>query len=234
MNGKSRGLLLAAAFFCASVPASATTLTIINPSFELPVDTGGTLSGGATGWNVVGPNTDSGVWNINKFPLDSWDVPVQQVLGEQVAYLAGPFTSSSGSQGGLFQPLGCGNDCNYDPNLQYTLTGVVGFPEPTSSTLSPSRMYTFSLLAGSTVLRSVSGSEPVRTLVDFTLSIPAGWSPQLKGQQLTIRLLSSGAEAAVDNLVLQAAPVPEPGSVALLTIGIGLLGFRLRRCDARK
>jgi hypothetical protein len=230
MKGKPCGLLLAAAL-CASVPAGAATLTIINPSFELPEDKVGTLSQVPTGWfGIAGLNTDNGVWNINEFPLGSWDSsPAPPVVGKQVAYLNGPL--SSASQGGIDQPLGC-DDCNYDPSLKYTLKGVVGFPELESSPLPATRLYTFSLLAGSTVLGSVSGDGPVRTLENFTLPIPLGTHAELAGEQLTIRLFSFDAEAAVDNLVLEATPIPEPASVVLLMLGMGLLAFRLRRCDA--
>jgi hypothetical protein len=235
MNGKARGLLLAAAF-CASVPAGATTLTIVNPSFESPIDTGGTLSQVPTGWyGIAGLNTDNGVWNINQYPLGSWDDPVALVNLKQVAYLNGPFSSSSASQGGIYQPLKWddGSIIAYDPTLPYALTGVVGFPEVKSSSLPSTRLYTFSLLAGSMFLGSVSGDGPVRTLANFTLLIPAGTHTELAGQQLTIRLLSVDAEVAVDNLVLQATPVPEPDSVALLVLGMGLLAFRLHRRNTR-
>jgi hypothetical protein len=235
LNGISRGPLLAVAL-CAAVPAGATILPIVNPSFELPLDTSGPQSEVPTGWSTFGPDTDSGVWNINRFPLGSWD-DTSGVVGRQVAYLAGPLLSPPpGSQSGIYQLLTCGDNCiiKYDPSLNYTLTGVVGFPALKSSPLPTTRLYAFSLLAGSMELGSVSGSDPVRTLATFTLGIPAGTHAELAGQQLTIKLLGVDAEVVVDNLVLNAMPVPEPDSIALLMLGIGLLVFRLRGYGARK
>jgi PEP-CTERM motif len=229
IKGKPRGLLLAAAL-CASVPAGATTLTIINPSFELPAVTMGGLQTGATGWDILGPNTDSGVWNIEDAPLGFWNTPVPGLDGNQVAYLASGFSPAGG---GLAQTLSC-SACSLDPGFLYTLTGVVGVPKLESST-TPSPNYLISLWAGSNLLGSISGSGPERTLAPFTLLVKGSDFSRFTGQQLRIELFSDGPQTAVDALALQAtAAVPEPGSVALFAVGIGLLGFSLRVRDKRR
>jgi hypothetical protein len=224
MNGKWRALLLAATF-CASVPASATTLTIVTPSFEDPVagSMAGGISTGATGWDILGPNTDSGVWNIKDFPMGYWNTPVSGLDGNQVAYLASGFSPAGG---GLAQTLSC-DACKLDPSFIYTLTGVVGVPKLTSST-TPSPDYKISLWAGSNLLGSISGAGPERTLAPFTLLVDGSQFPRLTGQQLRIELFSDGPQTAIDALVLQATAVPEPASVALFALGIGLLVFTLR------
>jgi len=228
IHGRLHGLLLAAAF-CASVPAGATTLTIVNPSFELPAVPMGGLKAGAAGWDILGPNTDSGVWNIKASPMGYWDTPVLGLDGNQVAYLASSFSPAGG---GLAQTLSC-SVCSLDPGFLYTLTGVVGVPELQSST-TPSPNYSISLRAGSNLLGSISGTGPVRTLAPFTLLVDGSQFSRFTGQQLRIELFSNGPQTAMDALVLQATAVPEPTSVALFTLGVGLLALTLRVRDGRR
>jgi len=230
ITGKSHGLLLAAAF-CASLPAGAgaTTLTIVNPSFELPAVPMGGLQTGATGWDILGPNTDSGVWNIKDSPMGYWDTPVPGLDGKQVAYLASSFSPAGG---GFAQTLSC-SACSLDPGFLYTLTGVVGVPELQSST-TPSPNYSVSLWAGSNLLGSISGTGPARTLAPFTLSVDGSQFSRFTGQQLRIELFSDGPQTAMDAVVLQATAVPEPASVALFSLGIGLLVLTLRLRDRRR
>jgi len=229
MKGKPRGLLLAAAL-CASVPAGAATLTIINPSFELPAVTIGGLQTGATGWDILGPNTDSGVWNIEDSPLGFWNTPVPGLDGNQVAYLASGFSPAGG---GLAQTLSC-STCFLDPSFLYTLTGVVGVPQLESSP-TPLPNYSISLWAGTNQLGFISDVGPARTLAPFTLVVDGSDFSRFTGQQLRIELFSDGPQTAIDALVLQAtAAVPEPTSVALFAVGIGLLALSLRVRDKRR
>jgi len=229
IKGKPRGLLLAAAL-CASVPAGATTLNIINPSFELPAVTMGGLQTGATGWDILGPNADSGVWNIKDSPLGFWNTPVAGLDGNQVAYLASGFSPAGG---GLAQTLSC-SACLLDAGVLYTLTGVVGVPKLESSTTPPPN-YAISLWAGSNQLGSITGAGPERTLAPFALLIDGRDFSRFAGQTLRIELFSDGPQTAIDALVLQAtAAVPEPTSVALFALGIGLLAFSLRGRDRRR
>jgi hypothetical protein len=227
IHGKLHGLLLAAAF-CASVPAGATTLTIVNPSFELPAVPMGGLKTGAAGWDILGPNSDSGVWNIKASPMGYWDSPVLGLDGNQVAYLASSFSPAGG---GLAQTLSC-SACSLDAGFLYTLTGEVGVPKLQSST-APLPNYSVSLWAGSNLLGSTSGTGPERTLAPFTLLVDGSQFSRFSGQQLRIELFSSGPQTAIDALFLKATPVPEPASVALFSLGIGLLVLTLRLRDRR-
>jgi len=46
---------------------------------------------------------------------------------------------------------------------------------------------------------------------------------------LGIELISNGIQTDFDNVTLSATPVPEPGTLALLATGLGLMFFIFRR-----
>lgn len=64
--------------------------------------------------------------------------------------------------------------------------------------------------------------------VTWTSTFETGATPAGLGQSLRIEFFSNGTQAVIDNVRLDASPVPEPGSLALMGLG-GLCVLRRRR-----
>jgi hypothetical protein len=201
--------ILAVCFIAA--PVWADTVPIANPSFEITnplTNSCGTgcayNSGPIPGWTTMGGQ--AGSWQPNSTYFTS---PVPD--GSIIAYSNG---------GSISQTL----SASLIPNMTYTLSVAVG------DRLDPgfTTTYTIALYAGSILLSSITGSNatiPSGTFQDESLSYHAGAAP-LSGQ-LGIVLTSVGPQSDFDNVRLTATP--EPGTLALMATGLGLMFLVLRR-----
>jgi hypothetical protein len=192
---------------------SAAPIPITNPGFEDPAMPDGAFTVGTiTGW-VVGTGAEQGVFNPT-----TGQIPVVPE-GSQVGYSNG---------GSITQAL----SANLTANTQYNLSVQVGHRseccgEPT---------FTIELLAGATTLTSAPINYVLLTpgAPFITLNAPYFASPADAhlGEQLSIRLSSSGPQSDFDNVILDASTVgtrvPEPSTFLLLGSGVLALVVRSR------
>lgn len=191
-------------FFFVAGSASAVPIVVDNPSFEDPVLGDNGFVGFAPEWVVV----NSGTFNP-LVPFSYTAVPD----GDNVAYSAG---------GNLSQVL----SASLEAGLLYTLEVEVG----ARGDGTPFPGYAVQLLAGGVVLAEDSSLTPAPgTFETSVVTYLAAGDDPLLGQPLEIRLVSAGQQANFDNVRLDA--IPEPGTLGLLGLGLGLLagGRRLRR-----
>lgn len=206
---------LIALLFGAHIPAEATPITVINPGFE-SAPTLGVNTGNMPGW--TGTGSGFGWWNINSLPAGYWSAAAPE--GNQIAFV-GRETPADGPAS-LSQVLGA----TLQAGGVYTLTGQVGHPIGFGAGRSPDTLYTVELLAGSTVVGTISGTGPEGSFMPFQLVFDSTGSA-LVGQTLQIRLSSSQAQTAFDNIQLDGpGALPEP-STALLLVG-GIFGVYRR------
>jgi len=225
-------ILTAAVFLPAIVRAAA--LVITNPSFETPNTANGTFSGnsatGPSGWGWSVYNT--GPTNSNRF-FGVWDVTgttsfVAIPHGQQVGVVF--LDDALSLEAGLRQTLGD----TLQLTTEYTLSvGVGNFAPPGPWNFTGFPGYRVELLAGSTVLamdnNTLSPGEGI--FQTSTVTFTTGASHPNSGQALAIRLVSlngPGVEVNFDNVTLNAVTVPEPTSLALLSLG-GLIALMFRR-----
>jgi PEP-CTERM motif len=207
--------VLALSFIAA--PASADTIAITNPSFGIvdplhPLDQSCGIGcafnvGSFPGWTITG--NAGGLFQPSS---DHFNLPLPD--GNIIAYSNG---------GTIFQAL----SATLAPNTTYTLSVDVGYRLDGTVDLTN---YTIALLAGNTVLNFFSDSNGMITPGTFALesvSYTTGAMP-LAGN-LGIELISAGQQSDFDNVQLSATPVPEPGTLALLATGLGLMFFVFRR-----
>jgi hypothetical protein len=200
-----------------ATPASADTIAITNPSFEIvdplhPLDQscgiGCTFNvGSIPGWVITG--NAGGLFQPSS---DHLNLPLPD--GNIIAYSNG---------GTIFQSL----SATLAPNTTYTLSVDVGYRLDGTVDLTN---YTIALLAGNTVLNFFSDSNGTITPGTFaveSVSYTTGATP-LPGT-LGIELISAGQQSDFDQVQLSASPVPEPGTLALLATGLGLMFFVFRR-----
>lgn len=196
--------------------AWATPITILNAGFENP-PTALSTAGNITGWVITG--SGAGVWNLNDNPTGFWSVTAPK--GKQVGFVG---REDPGGAASISQVL----TATLLDNSVYTLSGQVGHPRGFGATLNPDTVFTVELLAGSTVLSSISGTGLEGMFSSFQLTFNSTGS-SLVGQALQIRLSSNQAQSAFDDILLNAdaADVPEP-STFLFAAGaiLALLGYR--------
>lgn len=193
-------------------PASADTIAITNASFEQITNP------------LIYTSPGIGIWNTG--PIPGW-------TGVAGSWQPGPgaFTSvpdgntvAFSNGGTLSQAL----SASLALNTTYTLSVAVG--HRLDGTDGYPAAYTIELLAGSMVLNSISGfSGDINkgTFQDVSFNYTTGAMP-LMGN-LGIELISGGTQSDFDNVRLSATPAPEPGSLALLGTGLGLMFFVFRR-----
>ena len=206
------------AFTCLN--AAAVPVSIQNPSFELPVQPEGAHTNGViTGWTSFAcSNECAGVFNpeIGNPGFPSGTVPdgsnalymIQRVAQTLTATLQGNTTYT------LTLFVGNPNDRPDDQNFGFTLTTVGGG----------------NVLSFNAPLAILSGSNGGFVERSATLFVPTGYVDI--GKTLQINLYgpdSSGPGlqyVAFDNVRLDAAPVPEPASLALFFVGVIALTLR--------
>jgi hypothetical protein len=195
-----------------AVPVWADSIPIVNPSFEM-IDPAHPLV-------YTCPNC--GFWNYG--PIPGWTINgAAGAWQPSSAYFTSPVPDGSTvawSDGGtISQTL----SASLVPNMTYTLSVDVGHRLDGFGA-----NYTIALYAGSMLLSSITGSNTTITMGTFqdqSFSYFSGGAP-LSGP-LSIALISSGKQTDFDNVRLTATP--EPGSLALLATGLGLMILVLRR-----
>lgn len=200
------------------IPASAEAVPIAikNSGFENP-PTSSFIPGAITGWTIAG--SGAGVWNINPVsgnPLGFWTTPAPE--GNQIGFVAREIPTPGPAS--IAQVL----SDTLQANSLYTLTGQVGHPIGFGMSANPDTVYTVELLAGNTILSTLSGTGPEGSFIPFQLTFNSTGSPFI-GQALQIRLSSTQAQTGFDDIALNATPVPEPSTLCFIATGfLGLLG----------
>ena len=234
-----RRSLLRFALVAFLIPAAthAASLTINNPSFELPTTASATFSGGMTfgpnGWSVynAGQTNDSryfGVWNPGTTLSYTNGAPHGANVG--VVFL---INTTNIAEAGLQQTLGA----TLQLSTKYTLTVEVGNFSPADNgpyNFTGFPGYRVDLLAGTTLLASDNNTLlPAEGIFETsTVSFTSGSSHPNAGQPLTIRLVNLnglGIEVNFDVVQLDASPVPEPSAALFGAIGILCASMRRRR-----
>jgi hypothetical protein len=208
--------------------ASATPITVNNPSFEALVLT---CAGGPSCF-VLG---DIPGWVPSDVISTATFKPSTGPGGEFISIPDGVNVAAVGNaQGGanIFQAL----TATVQANTLYTLDVSVG-----ARADFPFSQYTIALEADGTVLASDSSLDPsAGSFLPDIVTFFSGPTPTTLGEQLGIRLSATGlsvlgaaAQADFDEVLLDASSstsIPEPGTLLLLTIScIGLLGYRCLR-----
>ena len=198
-----------------TAPAFADNITVQNFSFETslpPI------------YNVPGVGT----WNNG--PIPGWTI----TGGVAGSWQPGPTAFSSVPDGSMVAFSNGGSisqvlSSSLAANTLYTLSvGVGNRLDAVVNNLATT--YIIQLFAGNTLLNSTTGSNttiPLGTFFDASFNYVSGVT--LPAGDLSIVLNSVGAQTDFDNVRLVAAPVPEPGSLALLAAGLGFAFFVFRR-----
>jgi hypothetical protein len=201
-------------FLSAGLSAKA-SFVINNASFEDPSTSTYTSGSTINGWEpIVGPD-GGGVWNINADALGFWTAPAP--AGNQVGWLS---SAPNGGSTTVQQTL----TANVVVGYTYKFTGSVGHPIGYGA--SKGTIYTVSIMSGGVVVASSSGTGPEGSFVPFSV-VWTGDGAHV-GQALGIRLGTSQAQTAFDNLSM----VPEPTTMiagGLLLLPFGASTFRMLR-----
>ena len=216
IRGLTAAICSAAAFSVMSTAALAGPISVLNASFEGPVQsTPGYLQpAGITSWVTTG---ETGVWNPTLTPSPSyaatWGVtPLPD--GNQIGFTTG---------GTIAQTLGT----NYATGSLYTLT--VAFGNRLDGPYIPTNvtMKLFAVTTGTIVAtQPIDVSTITRgTFKDFSLSYTADGSSD--GKAIGILFTSTGQQLDLDNVRLN--NVPEPGTLILLGSALAGIGMARRR-----
>lgn len=229
--------IIAGLLTVAVIPAGATSLLVLNPSFESPAcSTLGACAGGTfsndvvTDWTGTGGSFGFGVYEpggtVNSVPN-----------GVQVAYLNTPSTllqdvemNGSNSTDGP----GATNGGTIAANTTYTLNVFVG----ERNDLALPATYGIELIDGQNsaiVFASNSSCTPTAgNFVSCTASFDSAVEPTSVGDDLGVELFTTGTsgQAEFDEVSLayvSDSVVPEPGTIGLALLGLGALAGMWRR-----
>lgn len=226
---KSILTILVAGGCCASVPAFANLLTIVNPSFETPATT--TYTYGIAGANPIPGWTISGAGAAGVQNAATYGVTGTPPDGLQFGFMNNqPQNNSLAPSTAVSQTLGD----TLQASTTYTLSIDVG---GRTDGLNPGTGYSISLYAGSSQIASVTpATPPTGSWMALTASYtsPISVTP---GQflQIDISMPTNAVNQQLDfdNVTLNASPVPEPSvwkiAGALLLVSGAFQGFRLLR-----
>lgn len=235
--------LMMLAFAAPGISVQATPVTILNNSFETPVvasDGGFVVAPGASGtsfnsWGWVkttgGGFQDFGIENQGSGAYTGAAGSGTPLGADGINDVFLNQSLTGGALVNIFQDIGI-----LLPDTTYTLTvaigqrldrvngsATIGLINTASANANP--WATGTLLGSTTGVSSVAGS-----FQDFVTTFTTG-STVTGDLYIGAQYLGDGTiQASVDNFRLDAAPVPEPGTFAMLFGGLGMLTlFRRRR-----
>jgi hypothetical protein len=241
-------ILLALVLTCGGGGAHAVLLTIANPGFEadFALDGNFVVLAHPDGWAAYDPQgiLDGGpdALGVINPTGTTFFAAVPEGRNAALVYLAG---QPGEGEAGLTQTL----TDTLQADTRYTLSvGVgniasgTGLPPSASSGFYDLRGfpgYRIELRAGDVLLAADEDSLEIAdgTFATATAQRTIGQAHPALGQPLTIRLVNlnlpgtpeaPGIEVDFDQVTLDAAPIPEPASYALLALGLLLVGLRSR------
>jgi hypothetical protein len=179
----------------------AATVTVQNPSFELPGGGGGQYP-----------------------PATSWEGSSFTELSADVGITGGDGPRHNGQNSGSTanQDLGVA----FLPDYVYTLTIAIG--NRTSDSNNPTGVASFGLTAdGTEVGVFTQAVSAPNTFQDFVYAFTTG--ALAPDGNIGIRLAATGGRGLFDNVRLDATPVPEPSTALCALIGGSLIIARRRR-----
>ena len=201
--------------------ASAVSIAIVNPGFETDLQgVGGWSDNVPTGWNDPNGNSnDNFMENIAGFASE----------GSMHIGFERPGAITAGTRNYIYQDLGTA----WAPNTKYTLTVGVGnrsgFGQGASVLALGSTSDAAGVFVSSTTVAENANAN-VNTFQDFSLIFTTGAVAPTGNIRIYGENVSAGSRTHFDNFRLDAAVVPEPGSlVAGLAGGLGLMIRRRRR-----
>ena len=199
---------------CAAGRVGATTIAVANYSFEqVPVVYGSYSANNIPSWNFTG--------FVSTYHPTTTEISGGVPDGVNVASVA--------ANSSIWQTLGT----TLTGNTIYSLKVGVG-----ERTDIPSPGYVVSLFAGVNLLASESSQTLISgSFVTSTIIYNASAVDPYLGQALTIQMSVGGItnQTEFDNVRLDATATgaPEPGTFGFLGLGVGLVGWKVRRRTAK-